>query len=342
MKVTIVGAGAMGGVTGAYIARAGEDVTLVDIVKEHVQAIQKDGLRVDGLEEFTVPVCAITPGELAGPLPMAIIAVKTQHTREAVAQIMPHLDPNAYVVPLQNGLSARRIADQIGDERVLPTSIATHQFYMGPGHVRYLNKGEIRVGESDGRITRRVKDVVRLLSHAYEARATDNIWGCTWGKMASLSVTYPTALVNCSMGPIITASDQHVRMFIQIAGEAAAAAETEGIRMEPVAGLVPRLLQPTTKGEWQAAEEMMNRYAGMWWDVYSGVWRDLVVRKRRTGFDTILGPVVAAGESAGLDMSLHLTTQRLLREIEEGQRELAWENLEELIAISEKRQQAGS
>jgi 2-dehydropantoate 2-reductase len=341
MKVTIIGAGAMGGVTGAFMARAGEDVTLVDIVPEHVQAIQRDGLRVDGLEEFTVPVRAITPDQLQGPLEMVIIAVKTQQTQDALDQVLPHLDPQGYIVPMQNGFSALRIAERAGKDRVLPTSIATHQFYMGPGHVRYLNRGEVRIGEWDGRLTQRVEDVVHLLSNAYEAHATDNIWGCIWGKMASLSVTYPTGLVDCSMGPIITASDKHRRMFIRIAGEAAAAAKAAGVRMEPVAGLVPDLLRPRTDAEWQAAEEMMDRYAEMWWDVYSGVWRDLAVRKRPTGFDSILGPILDAGKSAGLDMALHLTTRRLLQEIETGQRQMAWENLDELIAISEKRQQAG-
>ena len=63
MRVTIIGAGAIGGVTGAFMARAGEDVTLVDAVVEHIQAIRDDGLRMDGLHEFTVQVPAITPDE---------------------------------------------------------------------------------------------------------------------------------------------------------------------------------------------------------------------------------------------------------------------------------------
>jgi 2-dehydropantoate 2-reductase len=337
MQVTIIGAGAMGGVTGAFLARAGEAVTLVDVVEEHVRAIQKDGLRMDGLEEFTVPVRAITPDRLEGPLQMVIIAVKTQHTQEAIGKVLPYLDRDSYVVPLQNGISAVWIGEQVGEDRVLPTSIATHQFYMGPGHIRYLNRGEVHVGEWDGRITPRVEEVVRLLSYAYEAHATENIWGWIWGKTISGSIVFTTALVDSTMGPAISKSRRHQRMFVRIAGEAAAIAKAKGIRIEPVSGIDPDLLPPRTEAELEAAVEMMSSYADLWWDVHSGVWRDIAVRKRRTEGQTLIAPLIKEGEAAGLDMSLHRAMKQILNEIENGSRPQAWRNLDELIEISERR-----
>ncbi len=61
MRITIVGAGAIGGTTGAFLARAGEDVLFVDVVQEHVDAINRRGLTITGRDEFTVQVPAITP-----------------------------------------------------------------------------------------------------------------------------------------------------------------------------------------------------------------------------------------------------------------------------------------
>jgi 2-dehydropantoate 2-reductase len=334
MDVTIIGAGAIGGVTGAFMARAGENVTLVDSVAEHVQAIQKNGLRVDGLEEFTVSVRAITPDQLAIPLSMVIVAVKTQHTQDAVNQILPHLDPQSYVVPIQNGLTALWIGAQVGEDRVLPTSIATHQFYMGPGHVRYLNRGVVHVGEWDGRPSQRVEDTVRLLSYAYEAHATSNIWGWIWGKTISGSIVFATALVDATMGPIISKSEQHLKLFVQLAGETAAVARAKGVTVEPVSGIDPELLLPGTEAEWAAALKMMAAYAEMWWEVHSGVWRDIAVRKRRTEGETLIQPLIEEGEKVGVDMSLHRAMKRILNEIEDGVRPQAWENLDELIAIS--------
>ena len=218
MRVTMIGAGAMGGVTGAFMARAGEEVTLVDTVVEHVHAIQADGLYLDGLHEFTVQVPAITPDELRSPLELVFIAVKSQHTDDALNKVLPYLDDKSVVVPLQNGLTALWIAERVGQERVVPTSITTHQFYMGPGHVRYLNPGVVHVGETDGQITPRVREIVRLLSLAYEAHATDNVWGWIWGKMIAASVIFATALVDATMGEALSASERHQRMFIRMGG----------------------------------------------------------------------------------------------------------------------------
>ena len=62
MELTIVGAGAIGGVTGAHLIRAGHDVTFVDLVEEHVAWRNADGLTIEGVRgEFSVPVRAITP-----------------------------------------------------------------------------------------------------------------------------------------------------------------------------------------------------------------------------------------------------------------------------------------
>src|SRR5262249_54784704 len=80
MSTLIWGAGAIGGTLGAYLARAGVDVTLVDTVAAHVEAIARDGLRVTGpIDEFTVRVPAYVPGALAGTWDEIILATKAHH-----------------------------------------------------------------------------------------------------------------------------------------------------------------------------------------------------------------------------------------------------------------------
>lgn len=90
MKITIVGAGAIGGLAGAYMTRAGHDVTLVDRWAEHVEALARDGVSIDGVRgKANVPVRAVTPGALEGPLEAVLVATKSQHTIEAVRQVVP-------------------------------------------------------------------------------------------------------------------------------------------------------------------------------------------------------------------------------------------------------------
>jgi 2-dehydropantoate 2-reductase len=333
MKVTIVGAGAIGGVTGAYLARAGVDVTLVDQADDHVEAIRRHGLQVDGLESFNVTIPVLRPGELHGPLELVIVAVKTQHTASALDLLEPHLTAESVVVPLQNGMSAVWIAERIGRSRTIPTSISTNQFTTAPGQVRYNQRGRVHVGESDGRLTPRVEQIAALLATAYDAHASDNVWGFIWAKIVAGSLTFTTALVDAPMGSVLTASDDHRRMFARIGGETAVLAHALGVRLEPGEDLDPNGLLPAA-GQ-HAALEQIDRYAGHYQHVYSGIWRDIAVRKRRTEADTLIQPVIEAGAQHNLPMPLNRAMRQLLREVEDGHRPQAWANLDPLIAIAQ-------
>jgi 2-dehydropantoate 2-reductase len=332
VRVTIIGAGAIGGITGAYMERNGVDVTLVEQSDEHLEAIRCDGLQIDGIETFTVRPPVLRPNEVRGPLELVIVAVKTQHTAAALDLIEPYLEPDSIVLPLQNGISALWIAERIGQDRTIPSSITTNNFYTSPGHLTYNRKGVVHVGESDGRITPRVEEIVKLLAYPYDAEASDNVWGYIWAKMVAGSMTFTTALVNAPMGAILLKSDQHKRMFAGIGAETAAVAQARHVRLEPGDDLDPSGLLPGASEATMIRE--VERFAEHAMNVYSGVWRDIAVRKRRTEGDTLIGPVIDEGERQGLAMPLNRAMRRLLAEVEDGQRPQAWENLDELIAIA--------
>src|SRR5438270_865503 len=103
MKLAVYGVGAIGGVVGAGLADAGEDVLLVDIVAEHVQAMNRSGLRIrSATGEQVVRVSAGLPDAVSGTFDLVFLAVKTQHTPAALQSIVPHLGPDSVVVSLQN------------------------------------------------------------------------------------------------------------------------------------------------------------------------------------------------------------------------------------------------
>src|SRR5262245_9059046 len=120
MRSLIWGAGAIGGTLGAYLARGGGDVTMVDTVVEHVDAIAGAGLRVTGpIAGFTVRVPAFTPQALDGVWDEIILATKAHHTGVAVRALLPHLGPNGCVVSAQNGLNEIAIAEVVGAGRTV-------------------------------------------------------------------------------------------------------------------------------------------------------------------------------------------------------------------------------
>src|SRR4051794_32054056 len=120
MRFLIWGAGAIGGTMGAYLARAGHDVTMVDTVAQHVVAINRVGIRITGpVAEFVAPVPAFTAGTLAGQWSTIILATKAQHTELATRALVPHLSADGCVISAQNGLNELAIASVVGAERTV-------------------------------------------------------------------------------------------------------------------------------------------------------------------------------------------------------------------------------
>jgi 2-dehydropantoate 2-reductase len=88
--ILIWGAGAIGGTIGAYWARAGHDVLFVDQAADHVEAMNRDGLSIEGpVEEFRQPVRAVTPDRVTGAFERVVLAVKAHHTGRRRASCCP-------------------------------------------------------------------------------------------------------------------------------------------------------------------------------------------------------------------------------------------------------------
>src|SRR5262249_54754605 len=189
------------GTIGAALARAGKGPLLVDAAEDHVAAMRAGGLKITGPhEDYTAPVRAMTPSEVRGPLRRVMLAVKSQHTRDAARTIAPQLAPDASVLSMQNGLNGEAIANEVGAERVVLALVDIASDYIAPGVVHYGGRGSIYVGEPDRRITPRVQDYVALLKHFDERiEASDNVAGLLWGKIAYGGLLTATALTNDTM-----------------------------------------------------------------------------------------------------------------------------------------------
>ena len=115
--VPIWGAGAIGGTIGAYLARASIPVKLVDLVADHVDAMNAQGHSIKGaVDTFTIHVDAATPERLTGTFGKVLLCVKGQDTADAAEALLPHLAEDGHVVSVQNGLN----------EDTLPRSSAVH------------------------------------------------------------------------------------------------------------------------------------------------------------------------------------------------------------------------
>ena len=308
MDITIIGSGAIGGTLGAHMIRAGHDITLCDADEGHVAAIREHGLIIEGpVNEFSVAAHAITPGELPDCIPHALVAVKSLHTRAAAELLRGRLAPGGYVLTVQNGLTADTLVEAVGRDRVISAFVNFGADVMAPGRIMQGNVGTFRVGELDGgRITQRVLDFVEALPYA---KPTENVLGFLWGKEAYGAMLWAGAVSDLTIAEHL--EDPRYRpVMIAIAREVLAQAP---VKVESFDGFDPDDLE----GSLDRLADFNRKSAKQ----YSGIYRDLVVRKRKTEIDEMLrdvnGPIFS--KVAGI-----------IHDIEEGRRVNERANLDQL------------
>ena len=338
MAVTIVGAGAIGGVTGASLARAGHDVLLVDQAAEHVAAMNEGGLAiVTPTGAWTSRVRAVTPEGLPAALDLVLLAVKAQHTAAALDSVAPRLHARGTVVSLQNGLNEAVIAARVGPARTVGCLVNWAADWIAPGRIQHGGAGTFAVGELDGELTTRVKALADLLGAVTPTQVTTNIWGFKWAKHVYGALLVATALVDAHVYDVVERSPAVQRMLVALVAEGMAVAEAEGVHLEAFDEFDPAWYRAGRAGDAAAITRAMAAIAAFYrghTKTKTGIWRDLVVRKRKTEVEAHLSATLERAGRHGVQTPLTRRLLALIGEIETGRRAMGWENLDELAAAA--------
>ncbi|WP_380785332.1 ketopantoate reductase family protein [Sphingomonas sp. R86521] len=347
MKVTIIGAGAIGGLAGAFMANAGHDVVLVDRWAEHIDAIKRDGLFIDGIRgEMRIPVPAAHPHELTGPLEAVLIATKSQHTIEALQQLFPLFGPDTFVVSFQNGFNEPGIADALtaaglgGREQVIGSIPNYGGALVDPGHLEFVHEGPIQLGEMDGSDRERLKTLAGMLSALTDVQLSSNIWGQIWAKEVYSAQVVFSALADARIHETL-GNPRYARTAGAVVREALEIADANGIVVEAFDFFDPANYRPTTPADTQKL--LANVDHAIWLlkkdqkpgghafrKKGSGIWWDIVYRKRQSEVRSSNGKLIDLGKAVGADTRLNERLCTMIYEIEDGKRRLGFHNFDEL------------
>jgi len=320
--VLIWGAGAIGGTLGAYLARAGVDVLLVDEVAEHVEACRTNGLAIHGpVDTFTQVVPAVVPQVLEGTFRRIVLAVKAHATPAALEQLLPHLAADGFVLSAQNGLNELAIAEAAGEARTMGAFVNFGADWQGPGRILFGNRGAVVVGEIDGRVRERTREMHRLLTlFEPDAVLTEDIWGYLFGKLGYGAMLFATALTDDSMADNF-ADPRRAGVFVALAREVRALAEVRGVRPRSFDGYDPDAFAPGVPDarlrESLDALAAFNRASAK---SHSGIWRDLAVRRRPTEVDAQVELLADLSARAGLAAPALRALTELIHDVETGRR----------------------
>jgi 2-dehydropantoate 2-reductase len=242
MKTMIMGAGSLGILFGAHLAKGGVDVTLVDIMQGNVDALNSKGARVTGTVEMCVPVKACTPDKLEGVFDLVLLLTKQVSNPVSFPRIMAHIHEKSTVVAMQNGVPETAVAEYFGKERTLGCPVGPGAVWLSPGlsesmtSLERIREHACDLGELDGRITPRLKEVQARLEHVGKVHLLTNIWGARWSKLF-INSTFSglSAALNCTFGDVL-ANDTALYCASRIGDEVVKVAGAQGIKLEPMQG----------------------------------------------------------------------------------------------------------
>jgi 2-dehydropantoate 2-reductase len=284
MRICVIGAGAMGSIYGGLLARRGEDVLLIDSWPEHVAAIARDGLRLDGITgELTIEVAAACEPPAEGFADLALIQTDTNNTAAAAETAKRVLKADGFAVTLQNGIGNLEIlCAKLGEARVAGGLTYHSGAVRAPGHVSHTHAGPTWLGELDGHRSARVDDLAaRLAKAGFAPTVVDNIVGTIWTKFVH----------NCAVNPVCAATGLRVGEIPR--NRAADALQTRIIEeaLEVVAAKGVALVDPDPMASIKAFCRKKFNKPSMLQHMEAG---------RRTEIDALNGALVREGQALGL------------------------------------------
>ena len=304
MRVLMLGTGALGGLFAHHLLLGGAEVCALDIWQEHVEAISRDGLRlqVDGLEVVSPLKRATTSPRDAGIADLVVLFVKGYDSREALASVRPAVAPHTAFVTLQNGLGNPQLVREMFPANPVLFGLTTlTSDVLGPGRIepRSTASGVTDVWALDAGDTAPLQSFVALLNRGgISARVNPQIELSVWKKL----------VVNCALNGLCAVTDlncgqmddeEAMRQVLDgIADEVSLLARSKGIALD--AALARSFLKEVT-------EASLEHYPSMVYDVR---------RRRRTEIENMNGAIVRESEQRGLAAPFNRVVYGLVRAVE--------------------------
>lgn len=304
MKIAIIGAGAIGGLVGARLAFAGEDVTFM-VRGANLAAIRENGFKLiehDGTEQVTKKIKATSNYEEAGPQDVVILALKA-HQVEAVVDELPKLfGAHTTVITMQNGVpfwyfqrhggnfEGRTVSSvdptgillkKIPAERIIGCVVYPASVLVAPGVVRHTEGDRFPLGELDGTTTPRITALSDVFTKAgFKAPVLDNIRSEIWLKLWG----------NLTFNPISALSHSTLVDICQypLSRELAAAMMTEA---QEVANKLDITFRVPLEKRMAGAEKVGKHKTSMLQDIEAG---------REPEIDALVGSVIEMGKLTGV------------------------------------------
>ena len=294
MRVVVFGAGALGSFFGGMLSKR-HDVLLVGR-KEHVDAINGNGLRIEGKTDFVAFPEASISMEAGDDADLVILTVKAYDTEEAAEEIAGRC--YAPVLSLQNGLgNEETIAKIAGSGRAIG-GVTTHGVrYVAPGVVEHTGVGETVIGEMDGSVSDRVKKFADMMTECgIRTNVSENIKKEIWRKAIVNSAINPlTAILGCRNGYLL--KNEHARKLMEeICMEGMAVSKSIGIDVDNAVEKAEEVARLTSENQSSMLQSLL--------------------RHKKTEIEFINGKIVGIGRKERVETPVNSAIVEIVRAME--------------------------
>ncbi|MBW1808660.1 MAG: 2-dehydropantoate 2-reductase [Deltaproteobacteria bacterium] len=235
MKIGVIGPGAMGCMFAGYLKKGGQDVYLLDCLLERAKNLQSAGIFIQGVRgDLQIKVPVTTKASEIGPVDLVLVWVKAYQTETAMQQHADLLDKNTLIWSAQNGLGNHAALARVAPaEQILGGSTTLGANLIGEGRVHHAGEGDTYIGELDGSISGRVKEVAATLTNAgIKVVEKTDINKVIWKKLlVNTAINALTAIMRVRNGALVEQAAL-VRVMQAVVEEGVQAAESQGINFD--------------------------------------------------------------------------------------------------------------
>ena len=336
-KIAVLGAGAIGGSIGADLTLAGCDVVLIDAWAAHVEAMKAGGLKVVLPEqELQAAVRALHLCEVSAQAPqfdIVLMAAKSHDSRWLAQFIKPYLKSDGVLVCVQNSLNDEWVAPIIGYTRDIGCTIELSAEVFTPGIIQRntdYEKTWFGLGELNGRITPRLREIETLMRHTGRVTLTENIWGLKWTKLINSTMMLGTLGV-LGLNACEATRPGVVDLLIRIGRESVAVGRALGYATEAIFGMPAEAFAGATDEVLKKNLETIVAFIGK---KARGVVLQDFVKHRPSEATYFNGLVAEKGRAAGVPTPFNNAVMELVARIERGECRPAPENLDAILQLA--------
>jgi len=331
LKILVIGAGGIGGITAAHMKRAGYNVEVVDNLPGLSDKIQGEGIHVFGeTKEFTEKMTAWSSlQEVSGKMDVILIATKANALCQITKEIKNLLKDNSVVISLQNGICEEYLIKAIGKDRVIGCVVGWGATVHEHGNLEKTSGGDFIVGTIDGQSVNHFDFVVDALKTVAPVVVSDNVFGWLYSKLIINScITTLGAICGMTLGKMLTVKKIR-NIFIQIIREAVMVGRATGIKIEKYAGKLD-FYNFAEKNSRLAdfKKHLMIRIIGFKYRRLKSSSLQSLETGRKTEIDYLNGYITSKADETNTKTPLNDFLIHLIKEIENGERSISRQNFD--------------